>query len=249
MLNGEILAPHPEKQLVYSSTMIHERRQRILHETRKMIAEHGLEGFSIRTLCRKADVAQRTLYNAFHSKDRLIALAIRETYEGVNSYIRYRTSAETLEGIVDRLISVNRRNLKARNYTQAVTSIYFSANTSEDVWNALRDMVFLNLRQWLDRVVRDGELQPWANLNEVAESFANVEYSVINDWARGRISDEDYVRRLIVAVLSLAAGVTRGATQAKAGEMLEAIARTGELPEFPKPVLAPPKDSDADEIA
>lgn len=246
-LNGDILAPHPEKQLVYSSTMIHERRQRILHETRKMIAEDGLEGFSIRTLCRRADVAQRTLYNAFHSKDRLIALAIRETYEGVNSYIRYRTSAETLEGIVDRLMSVNRRNLKARNYTQAVTSIYFSANTSEDVWNALREMVYLNLRQWLDRVMRDGELQPWANLNEVAESFANVEYAVINDWARGRISDENYVRRLITAVLSLAAGVTRGATQAQANQMLEGIARTGELPEFPKPVLVPPKDANAEE--
>ncbi|HKY82384.1 MAG TPA: TetR/AcrR family transcriptional regulator [Sphingobium sp.] len=249
MLTGEKLAPHPEKQLVYSSTMIHERRQRILHETRKMIAEDGLEGFSIRTLCRRADVAQRTLYNAFHSKDRLIALAIRETYEGVNSYIRYRTSAETLEGIVDRLMSVNRRNLKARNYTQAVTSIYFSANTSEDVWNALREMVYLNLRQWLDRVVRDGELQPWASLQEVAENFANVEYSVINDWARGRIPDEDYVRRLIRAVLSLAAGVTRGATQARANQMLEDISRTGELPEFPKPVLAQPRDTDAQDIA
>ena len=248
-LNGDILAPHPDKQLVYSSTMIHERRQRILHETRKMIAEDGLEGFSIRTLCRRADVAQRTLYNAFHSKDRLIALAIRETYEGVNSYIRYRTSAETLEGIVDRLMSVNRRNLKARNYTQAVTSIYFSANTSEDVWNALREMVYLNLRQWLDRVVRDDELQPWANLQEVAENFANVEYAVINDWARGRISDEDYVRRLIRAVLSLAAGVTRGATQTQANQMLEQITRTGELPEFPKPVLAPPKDADTEEAA
>ena len=244
-MNEEILAPHPEKQLVYSSSMIHERRQRILHETRKMIVEDGIDKFSIRTLCRRADVAQRTLYNAFHSKDRLIALAIRETYEGVNSYIRYRTSADTIEGIVDRLISVNRRNLKARNYTQAVTSIYFSPNTSKDVWNALRDMVFLNLRQWLDRVAADGELQPWVRLEEVGGSFANIEYAAINDWACGRIADEAYLRHLITAMLSLASGVTRGDTQAKANQMLEEIARTGELPEFPKPVLSPPEVSDA----
>jgi AcrR family transcriptional regulator len=237
--SDEILTPHPEKQLIYSSTPIHERRQRILHEARKMIAESGIEGFSIRTLCRKADVAQRTLYNAFHSKDRIIALAIREAYEEVNGYMRYRTSAETLEGIVDRLISVNRRNFKARNYTRAVTSIYFSPHTGEDVWNALRDMVFLNLRQWLDRLEREGELQPWVNLDELAETFANIEYSIINDWARRRIKDEDYIRRLITAVLALAVGATKGKTCDQANQMLETIARSGELPEFPKPVLVP----------
>jgi AcrR family transcriptional regulator len=242
-LSEEKLAPHPEKQLVYSSTLIHERRQRILHETRKMIAEEGIEKFSIRTLCRRADVAHRTLYNAFHSKDRLIALAIRETYEGVNSYIRYRTSADTIEGIVDRLIAVNGRNLKARNYTRAVTAIYFSPNTSKDVWDALRDMVFLNLRQWLDRVARDGELQPWANVEDVAGNFANIEYAAINDWACGRIDDEDYLRHLITSMLTLAAGATRGETHAKANHMLEEIARTGAVPEFPKPVLTSPEQN------
>ncbi|MCG2840535.1 TetR/AcrR family transcriptional regulator [Sandaracinobacter sp. RS1-74] len=235
-----ILAAHPEKPLIYSSSSIQERRRRILRETRKMIAEKGIEGFSIRALCRQADVAQRTLYNAFHDKDRIIALAIREAYEEVNAYMRYRTSADTLEGIVDRLIAVNRRNLKARNYTQAVTSIYFSQNSSRDVWDALRGMAFLNLQQWLNRVAADGDLEEWVILDEVAGDFANLEYAVINDWAKGHISDEDYVRRLITAVLSLAAGVTRGNTQKQARAMLRNIRETGKLPEYPKPVYTPP---------
>lgn len=236
----QILAPHPDKQLVYSSALIQERRQRILHEARKMIAENGIEGFSIRELCRSADVAQRTLYNAFHSKDRLIAYAIRQAYEDINSYIGYRTSADTVEGIIDRLISVNRRNLKARNYTLAVTSIYFSTTSGEDIWKALREMAFLNLRQWLNRLHADGELQEWVNLEELPGTFANLEYSVINDWARGLIPDEDYLRRLVTAVLSLAAGVTRGATAERTHQMLMEIARTGKVPEFPKPALTPP---------
>ena len=240
-MNDDILSPHPDKQLVYSSTTIFERRKRILRETRRMIAEVGLEGFSIRTLCQRADVAQRTLYNAFHSKDRLIALAIRNAYEDINSYIGYRTSAETIDGIVDRLIAVNRRNLKARNYTRAVTSIFFSAGTSKDVWAAIREMVFLNLRQWLDRVERDGELQPWARIDDLAHMFANIEYSIINDWANDRIADEDYIRLLITAVLSLAAGATQGTTQARAQDMLAEIGRTGTMPEFPKPVLLQPE--------
>ncbi|MFT4054386.1 MAG: TetR/AcrR family transcriptional regulator [Novosphingobium sp.] len=245
-MNDDILSPHPDKQLVYSSTTIFERRKRILRETRKMIGESGLEGFSIRTLCKRADVAQRTLYNAFHSKDRLIALAIRNAYEDVNSYIGYRTSADTIDGIVDRLIAVNRRNLKARNYTRAVTSIFFSPGTSKDVWMAIREMVFLNLRQWLDKVKSDGELQPWAAIDDLAHMFANVEYSVINDWANDRIDDEAYIRLLITAVLSLAAGATQGATQARAQEMLAQIGQTGPVPEFPKPVLLPPEERPQD---
>lgn len=245
----EELALHPEKKLVYSSPTIHARRRRVLKEARKMIAEHGLEGFSIRALCKQAGVAQRTLYYAFQNKDRIIALAIREAYEDVNRYMRYRTSADTLVGIIDRLIAVNRRNLKARNYTRAVTAIYFAPNISADVWNALREMVFTNLRQWLDRMVRDGEIQDWVDVDALASDIANIEYSTINDWAQGRLDDDRYIVRLITAVLSMTAGVTRGATHTEAIEMLRTIRTTGQVPEFPKPVYVPPADLDDDDRA
>ena len=233
------LRPNPESEPVYSSLQIQERRRRILAEARRMIAQKGIDGFSIRTLCKNADVAQRTLYNAFQSKDRLIALAISEAYEEVNRHMRYRTSADTLEGIVDRLISVNARNLKARNYTKAVVSLYFSPNISEDIWNALRGMAFRNLRQWLDRLAREQGLASWVNVEQAASDLANLEYSVINDWAVGRLSDVDYVPRLIIAVLSYTAGITLGADRQQALDMAERIRRTGELPEFPKPVYDP----------
>ena len=204
-----------------------------------MIAQEGINGFSIRTLCKNADVAQRTLYNAFQSKDRLIALAISEAYEEVNRHMRYRTSADTLEGIVDRLISVNSRNLKARNYTKAVVSLYFSPNISQDIWNALRGMAFRNLRQWLDRLDREKVLAPWVNVEEAASDLANLEYSVINDWAVGRLSDDTYVPRLVVSVLSYTAGITLDAQREQALEMARHIRSTGTLPEFPKPVYDP----------
>lgn len=234
------LAAHPDRNLVYSSPMIHERRKRILKEARKMLAEGGLEKFSIRQLCKNAEVAQRTLYNAFHNKDRIMALAIREAYEDANLYMRYRTSATTLEGIIDRLISVNSRNLRAVNYTRAVTAIYFSPDTSEDVWQALREMVYLNLRQWLDRLATEGRLHDWVDVEEAAGNFANLEYATINDWAQGRLSDDEYVPRLVKGVLTLAAGITIGEDHDEVLAMLRQIRETGELPEFPKAVYRPP---------
>ena len=240
------LVDNPERSLVYSSPLIHERRQRILKETRKLLAEVGVEGFTIRTLCSRAGVAQRTLYNAFHSKDRIMALAIREAYEDVNSYIRYRTSASTLEGIVDRLISINSRNLRAINYTRAVTSIYFSPDAHPDIWRALRSMVDLNLNQWLGKLEKENNLQSWVNVQELAHNFANLEYATINDWAQGRISDDDYVPRLVGAFLSLAVGAIKGEELDRAVQMLKDISREGKLPSFPKPVLQPPPSDKQD---
>lgn len=229
----------PERQNVYSSGAMAERRNRILSETRKMVSVDGLDNFSIRTLCKRADVAPKTIYNVFQSKDRLIAIAIREAYEGVNRHIHYRTSPDTIEGIVDRLISVNLRNFKAKNYTRAVTSLYFSGSVDYNVWSALRSMVFLNLDHWLTKVEKDGDLLPVMDKDAIAGLFANLEYSVINDWAFDRIPDEDYIMTLVVGVLSLASGVTRGASHDAVQAMLMQIEKTGELPDFPKPVFRP----------
>lgn len=231
------LKANPAHSPIYASNMIQERRKRILVETRRMIADGGLEKFSIRTLCQNADVAQRTLYNAFQSKDRLIAIAIRETYEDVNRNIQYRTPVDTIDGIIDRLISINSRNFKARNYTKAVTTLYFSSTISKDVWVALREMAFLNLRRWLDRLARDGSLVHWVTAEQAAADIANIEYAIINDWASERLSDEDYLPRLAIAVLSHAAGVTTGSERARALEMATEIATTKRLPQFPKPVF------------
>jgi AcrR family transcriptional regulator len=237
-----VLSTNPENEPIYSSVAIQERRKRILAEARRMIAHDGIDKFSIRTLCRNADVAQRTLYNAFQSKDRLIALAISEAYEDVNRHMRYRTPPDTLVGIIDRLISVNTRNLKARNYTRAVVSLYFSPTISEDIWNALRGMAFRNLRQWLERMAHQGALEPWINVEEAAGDFANLEYSIINDWAVGRLSDDAYLPRLILSVLTHTAGITFGPYRDEAIAMAKAIRDTGVLPEFPKPVYVPSQD-------
>ena len=69
------------KPLTYASPAIRARRRRIQDETRKMIAERGVAGFSMDDLSKRAKVAKRTLYNAFQTKERIIAVAIKESFE------------------------------------------------------------------------------------------------------------------------------------------------------------------------
>jgi AcrR family transcriptional regulator len=209
--------------LVYASDAIYARRRRILRETRRLIAEKGMDGFTIRALCAQADVAQRTVYKAFGSKGRLAAIAIREAYEEFNRTARYRAGADTLKGMLERLVTVNRRNFRARNYTRAVASLYFAPGAHHDVWQALQEMTFVNLRVWLSALRESGDLAPDVDLAMLGTLIANVEFATINDWAQGRIANADYLPRLSEHVLIQVIGNTVGETQLEAAALRRAL--------------------------
>lgn len=229
---SNIVFGHPDKPLLYSSTAITARRKRILKEARRLLSEKGFDGFTVRELCKRADVAQRTLYNAFHNKDRIVALAIREAYDDFQRRMVYSTFPDTLDGVLQRLIAVNTRNFGARNYTRAITALYFSPNTSSDIIRSLQDMAF-NLHAWLDRVEKTKQLEPWIRRSELELTFMNAEYATINDWVRGQISDEDYLRRLVETVLIITIGAARGSTRAQAIRILKKTRSTGQVPQYP----------------
>lgn len=235
----EDLVAHPDKPLLYSSPMILDRRRRLLKEARRMIAEDGLEGFSIRKLCLRADVAQRTLYNAFQNKDRLIALAIREAFDEFSMFVRHQTDPDSLDGWIDRTVAINRRNFRVRNYTKAVCAIYFAPSTPRDVWMTLQDMSLRGNGAWLKR--RQADIHSWIDLDNFAHLMANVQYSTINDWCLGRLSDDDYLPRLAENMLLLVIGAVHGRLAEEAAEMLADLGATGKVPKFPNLVFSPPK--------
>jgi AcrR family transcriptional regulator len=243
MLNRDtaILNAHPEKQLLYSSPLILARRRRLLREARHMIAEDGLENFSVRKLCMRAEVAQRTLYNAFHNKDRVIALAIREAYDEFNVNVHYKTDRNTLFGVLDRTISINRRNFRVRNYTKAVVAIYFGPSTPRDVWETLQDMSLGRIIEWLQHERAAGHVEEWVDERRFADAMANLQYGTINDWCLGRLSDDEYLPRLMENMLLLIIGSMTGEVRAEAKTYLEDLRRTGKVPEFPNAVYAPPR--------
>ena len=221
--------------LVYSSPLIHERRRRILKETRKLISEKGLANFGIRELCARADVAQRTLYNAFSSKERVAALAIKEAFDELRQSTNYSTQAATIEGLIDRVITVNTRNLKAKNYALAVATIYFSPTTPQDVWEMLRKMGTAGITEVLENLAASRQLEEWVDIDEVAINFSNLSYAIINEWCLGRLTDRDYLRRLVDALLLLLLSATKGKARKTAERRLLDIRPSGALPVFPAP--------------
>lgn len=221
------LAPHPDKPLLYFSPMIIARRRRLLKEARHMIAEDGIDGFSIRKLCQRAGVAQRTLYNAFQNKDRLLALAIREAFDEYQAYVQAGSDPDSLGGLLSRTIAINRRNFRVRNYTRAVCALYFAPTTPRDVWQTLQDMSLIANRAWLER--RRSDLQAWIDLDHFADTLASVQYSTINDWCLARLSDADYLPRLAENMLVVLVGAFEGAAAVEARGYLETLRRDGDV--------------------
>lgn len=228
-----------ERPPIYDSPSMRERRHRILKETRSLIASKGIENFSVRELTHQAGVALRTLYNTFYSKDRLIAVAIREAYDEIEERVRYSMPATTIEGIIERLVTVNQRNFKARNYTVAVTALYFAPNTPIVVWETLQEIALKNLKQWVNHTAAKGDFHDWIDPDSLAHDIVNLEFAIISDWANNRISDEKYLRRLVDSVLCFVAGAVRGSTQESVERMFRHIHNNGDLPSFPKAVWAP----------
>lgn len=221
------------KPLIYSSPLIQERRQRILKETRKLIAEKGIANFGVRELSKRAGVAQGTLYNAFSSKERIVALAIKDAFDEIRMHVYYKTPADTIEGLLDRAIKINSRNLKARNYAMAVTTIYFSPTTPNDVWTILHQMGTSGITEFLRRLKADGQLEDWVIIEDIAVTFSNMTYAIIHEWSLGRITDSDYLRRIVEAFLLLAISVSKGEARSTAQGYMTGIHRDGSLPEFP----------------
>lgn len=209
------------RSLIYKSDNIYERRRRILREARKMIAEGGLEGFSVRELCSRADIAQKTLYNAFGSKENVIALAIRQYMTDFNERAKLRFDAATLDGRLERLIKVHSRNLQIRPYTTAIMAVYNSPTAAGEIRKAIRAVSEAGARPLAQHLEETKSLLPGVT----AESFVYLQtstvYSVLMDWCVGDLPDGELVDRVCEVFLMLVVGTTKGPNNALARSWLQ----------------------------
>lgn len=209
------------KALVYNSDNIHARRQRVLREARKMISESGLEGFSVRELCARADIAQKTLYNAFGGKEGVIALAIRQFMTDFNSNVQYRFDGLTLEGRLERLIKVHSRNIQIRPYTTAIISVYNSFTAGREIRKAIRNISDIGSRPFAESLRDRGELAEGVTPEHFVQLGTTMVYAILTDWCLGDLPDERLVDTINETFLVVLAGCTKGQVRQDAERWLE----------------------------
>jgi AcrR family transcriptional regulator len=207
---------------VYSSAQMHDRRRRILEETRKAIEEGGIENLSVRELCKRADIAQRTLYNAFGSKDRVVGLAIRDHYLAQLGRMKFAATQDSIEGVIERMVRVSLRATRQRNYLKAILEVYFSAVPHPDIVNATRDIAVGNVMPWLLRLQEIGQMNPHLPIDEVAGNMADLVLLIMRRWSTGEIGGKAMREQIVRGFLNLAVGATVGKAQSGALALLAA---------------------------
>ena len=78
-------------------------RDKILDATRRLIAEAGLEGTTIKAICDRAGVLPGSFYNLFDSKEQAIVTVVREAIEAVDPDPEH-LGKDTLTALVDAYI-------------------------------------------------------------------------------------------------------------------------------------------------
>lgn len=61
-----------------------ETRERILSATKRLLAERGLDGVTIKAICDAAEVHAGSFYNLFESKEQVVLTAVREAIMAVD---------------------------------------------------------------------------------------------------------------------------------------------------------------------
>ncbi|WP_336962722.1 TetR/AcrR family transcriptional regulator [Sphingobium aquiterrae] len=216
-----------ERPQTYSSPAILERRRRILEETRQVIAEQGIAALSMNDIGRRAGVAKRTLYNAFQTRERMIATAIQEYFDEYVSRISFANPPGTMMHNLERMISVIQRNRKIPNYIRAIMALYFSSEVDSDIWQAMHSLATRHNKAWIDTLASTNQLQPWVRVDTLVDDLVRFEYATINDWAQQRIADDAIIIRLISSYLTFLLGAIRGAARKEVEALLKDVAERG----------------------
>ena len=201
---------------IYDSALMHERRQRILQETRRVIEENGIENLSMRELCKRADDAQRTLYNAFGSKDRIVGLAIQENYFEQVARMKFDTAPDTMEGVIDRTARVCMHFGRQRNYLKAVMDLYYAPTVHKDTITMMRELSYGNVRPWLQQLAQREQISPSLSLEQIENDMTDLAFSVMRKWSIGDIGVARMADEAVRGFLVLTIGSTTGEAQSRA---------------------------------
>jgi AcrR family transcriptional regulator len=212
-----------EKALIYKSATIFERRRRILREARAMISGSGYENFSIRELARRAEVAQKTLYNAFGSRENIIITAIYQYSNDFAEHTQYLHPEHTLEGRLERAIKVHSRNLQLRPYATAVMAIYNTTSSDTSIRQAIRKLSNDALRPFADHLAARRQLATDVTPDGYSERVTSFMYCTLSSWCLGEIPDNAMVESMAETLAMVTLASTKGAVKKEAGDWLQHI--------------------------
>ena len=203
-----------------------DRMLRILQETRRLLAERGGDGFTMKDVATASGVAEATLYNRFGTKDALLAVVVADSFD---SLVSLRIAPFGGKAPLDRVILcaevVAQSVLENRAFAHALVDAYYRLGAGQAMQLQLADRIGGSWMPLLEEMRRARALRPWVSLPLLGRELCDREFSVVARWAQGQIPEEELRERLAASLLGPLLAASRGRQQADAEQRLAALIR------------------------
>ena len=189
------------------------RRERILSAARELIARQGYDGVKMRDLAKAADVAPKTLYHQFESKENLLRTAVEERYRRTYRAIDeadIERGIDRLFFIVETVATTTRKNLA---YARALAPMLSSSTSFAEIRRR-------SYRKAIDQIAAEGEFLDWVDVGLLTAIIYRQVNPLYLTWF---FSKEAQPHRASVAKLDMSLilrSVTTGYTQGRVTETI-----------------------------
>ena len=205
------------------------RRQRILDEARRAIADHGYGGLNLRSLAEAAGVTQPTLYNLIGNKEQIVLALLEEGMAAIEARLQQVTDTDPvgmLEAVAMEPTALFRSE---EHYYRAALLAADVVEDQERVWGHKvgtfqRSLALARLA--VQELEARGLLVGTMPVERIAEVMLGAFRSACHDWARRLITIDEFERRALTAVFLTAAADAKPELRTRLTERLASLDTT-----------------------
>lgn len=187
-----------------------ERRARILATARRLIAERGFDGLTMRDLAQASRVSVPTLYNLFGGKHALLVGELEETFARVDTSMR----AARGDGFVERMIAgceaANEDLLSVPRYSRTLIHLTLVSPDTEPMRRDIGRRYVAMMADALREAQAAGEIADFVAAEAVAaRAYAHYVATMIQ-WAVGDLDDAEFRTATLLGPCLMFLGIARG---------------------------------------
>jgi AcrR family transcriptional regulator len=199
-----------------------ERKRRILEVARRLIADQGPAGVTMRDLAEKSLVSVPTLYNLFGGKNELLFAAVESYFANLLGDADEPVDAEEgLPRILSLVETLARETPRHAAYARSLMGFFGNVSDAGGIHEFVASQLTNELVGALEQMQRKRQLAAWADPHALGERLASQISITTFEWARSQLSDEGLRAALLYGTGVTLLGLARG--KARAG--LERLVR------------------------
>jgi len=186
-----------------------ERRERIVKAAKKLVAERGYDGLTMRDLADAARVSVPTLYNLFGGKDAILVAEVQSLATSIAASLPRNGDSFFARGMA--AFEAGMRFVEeAPEFFRAVMQMFLTSPQTNEMRRRTEDAFIAIMTMNLEAAKQAGQLADWAEPPIVAGHMFGQYMAAFLAWGAGELDMPSFRIVALSGLCHLLAGVARG---------------------------------------